>query len=199
MRAPDRLSVPTCVGCGAMSRLGTCDTGCSEHKLELVRAAAYDALVVAASDVRACADAFADVGGLLARPEPGPDEFEGAYRSAQRAARDALRRHPDIGQQTIDWTQPAEHAITWWCAECGGLDAPQPCLGICVWRSVEWVERSLYEQLREQTMLEREREHRLRDLLHRIAWVTPRRGHWERGWRLLQLDAREILNAPATA
>jgi hypothetical protein len=42
MRVPDRLTVPTCIGCGAMSRPGTCETGCAEHKLVLIRAAALD-------------------------------------------------------------------------------------------------------------------------------------------------------------
>jgi hypothetical protein len=196
MGPPDRLSVPTCIGCGAMSHLGTCDTGCSEHKLELVRAAAYDALLAAASDTGASAEAFADVAQKLARQEPAPDDFEGAYRSAQGAARDALRLHPD-DQQTIDSEQAAEYATTWWCAECGGIDAPQPCLGICVWRPVEWVRRSLYEQLRERTMSEREREQHLRELLHRAARITPRPGHWEHGWRLLQTEARQLLDAPA--
>jgi len=41
--ARDRLTAATCIGCDAMSQLVNCDTGCSEHKLELVRAAAYDA------------------------------------------------------------------------------------------------------------------------------------------------------------
>jgi len=73
MRAPDRLSVPTCIGCGAMSQPGTCDTDCTEHKLDLVRAAAYDALHAAASDNRARAHAFAGVVQQFARHEPGPD------------------------------------------------------------------------------------------------------------------------------
>lgn len=30
-------AVPTRIGCGAVSNSGTCDTGCSEHKLELVK------------------------------------------------------------------------------------------------------------------------------------------------------------------
>jgi hypothetical protein len=193
------MSVPTCIGCGAMSQFGTCETGCSEHKLELVTAAAYDALLAVAAEVRARTDAFAAVVQEFASDEPAPNEFEAAYVSAQAKALDILRRHPDREQATAEWAEPAEPATTWWCAECGGLDAPQPCLGICVWRRVEWVRHDLYEQLLERTISEREREQRLRHVLHRIAWVTPRPGHWERGWRLLQTEARESVGATVVA
>ncbi len=197
MEPPERLAVPTCIGCGAMSRLGACDVGCSEHKLELVRAAAYDSVAALSSDARGRTDAFRHVAEQLASQQPVGGEWEAAYRSLQQGARAALRAHPDRDGLT-DWEEPVEVAITWWCAECGGIDAPQPCLGICVWRPVEWVRRSRYEQLREQTMSELEREQRLRHLMHRVAWITPRRGHWERGWRQLQAEARELLGAPAT-
>ena len=58
MQVPERLTVPTCIGCGAMTEFGTCDTGCSEHKLELVRAAAHDASAVLGSSAHARAEAI---------------------------------------------------------------------------------------------------------------------------------------------
>jgi hypothetical protein len=156
MRPPDRLTVPTCIGCGAMCVFGTCERGCSENKLELVRATACDMLRAGAAEAKARADAFADLAQRLASNAPG-HEVESAYRSAQRNARQLLRRHPKADQADIDPEQPAEHATTWWCAECGGLDAPQPCLRICVWRPVEWVRRSVYEELRARAMAEQQR------------------------------------------
>lgn len=179
-----------------MSQFGTCDTGCSEHKLELVRAAAYDDLLKEATDTQTRIAALDDVLQQIADQEPGTDEFERAYRSAQSAARDALRAHP-IPEPNHDDDQPAEHATTWWCAECGGIDAPQPCLGICVWRPVEWVNRSLYMHLRERILDQRERLQQARDLLRRLASVTPRQGHWQHGWQLIQHQARELLAVPA--
>lgn len=199
MRAPDRLTVPTCIGCGAMSLLGTCDTGCSEHKLELVRAAAHDAVRTAESNARTRANAFVDLARHLAGHDPRDGEYEAAYRSAQSRARELLRRRPALDQPATDWEEPAEPATTWWCAECGGLDAPQPCLGICVWRPVEWVERGVYEQLRARAMAEHEREQRLRHLVARVAWVTPRSGQWEVGWRLVRDEARRIVDASVIA
>ena len=106
MRPPDRLPVPTCIGCVAMSPFGTCDTRLPEHKLELVRAATYDALETADSNARTRAESFAD----LAISSPGVHEFEPTYRSAESAARGVLRRHPDVNERAIDWEEAAEHA-----------------------------------------------------------------------------------------
>ena len=65
--------MPTCIGCGAMERWGTCDTACSEHRLELVSAAEFDALEVERSEVRARAGAYRPIVETLAGTEPGPD------------------------------------------------------------------------------------------------------------------------------
>lgn len=196
MQPPERVAVPTCIGCGAMSQFGTCDTGCSEHKLELVRAAAYDELLEEASDTQTRIAALDDVLRQIADQEPRTAEIESAYRSAQRAARDALPRQL-LPEPNRDDDQPAEHATTWWCAECGGIDAPQPCLGICVWRPVEWVNRSLYMPRRARILDQRARAQQTRDLLRRLAYVTPREGHWQHGWQLIQHEAREHLAALA--
>jgi hypothetical protein len=69
-------------------------------------------------------------------------------------------------------------ATTWWCAGCGGIDAPQRCLGICVWRPVEWVNRTRYSEERACALAQLDTERRLRQLLRRIAFVTPRAGQW---------------------
>jgi hypothetical protein len=39
---PDRVTVLTCIGCGAIGREERCDGDCSEHKLLLVSAVDYD-------------------------------------------------------------------------------------------------------------------------------------------------------------
>ena len=192
MQAPERIAVPTCVGCGAMGRFGTCEAGCSEQKLELVRATAHDELLQAATETQARIGALEDVLRGIAEAEPGSPEAERAYRSAQRAARDALladRR----AEPAADHDPAVEHATVWWCAACGGIDAPQPCIGICVWRPVEWVSRGDHMRLRERLLGQRQRHRQIRDLLRRIAHVTPREGHWQQGWRLVRGEARELL------
>jgi hypothetical protein len=187
MTQPERLVVPTCVGCGAMSEWGTCETGCTEQKLELVRAAASDTLLEVASRASAHAEAFSAVAQELLG-DAAPASAEG-YRSLQSQARAALARHPDTDHDE-EWAEPSEPAVTWWCAQCGGIDAPQPCLGICVWRPVQWVKRSVYEQARERALGERAREQHLRRLLRRIAAVTPRQEHLQENWRAFQAESR---------
>jgi hypothetical protein len=174
-----------------MERWGTCETSCSEHKLELVSAADFHGLEVDAAAVRARVEAFRPVVEALAGTEPGPDGWQAAYRVTQRAALAALSRH----EPRDDADQPAEHVTTWWCAECGGIDAPQPCLGICVWRPADWVNRTVYEAERSRGAAERDAEGPLVRLLRRVAFVTPRNDQWERNWRALRTEAREALHA----
>ena len=191
--APERVTVPTCVGCGAMGEYGTCETGCIERRLELVRAAASDALSEVASRAHSSAHAFCEVAEELIREAPVDDERYGALQARARAA---LTGHSDTGRDE-EWTEPSEPAVTWWCEECGAIDAPQPCLGICVWRPVEWVNRAVYEQARERAFAERAHEHRLRRLLRAIASVTPRPEHLEQNWQAFQGQAGTILSGPA--
>jgi hypothetical protein len=192
MAEPERLVVPTCIGCGAMGEWGTCETGCVERKLELVRAEASDAITEVASRAAEHADAFAAVAGELLREGPTGEE---RFRSLRDRVRATLAEHPDTARDE-EWAEPSEPAVTWWCEQCGGIDAPQPCLGICVWRPIEWVNRTVYERAREQALAQRARERRLRQLLRQIAAVTPRPDHSAENWSAFAARAREAL-APA--
>lgn len=193
MEPPDRLIVPTCIGCGAMSRLGTCASTCSEHKLELVRAAAHDELVEVGRAATASLDGLSEVVEELGRLEPTPEDLKDAYRTLQAKARRTLRAAAAVRRRDVEVGEPAEAATTWWCAECGGIDAPQPCLGICVWRETEWVNRTTYEAARNRVLPVLEQERRLRGLVQRIAWATPRGGEWEQSWRALKAEACTVL------
>jgi hypothetical protein len=193
MQPPDRVSVPTCIGCGAMNVFGTCDRGCSEEKLELVQAADCDRLVALTAEAGGRVDEFRTVIEELACAQPGPIEYESAYRSTQGAARQLLRRHPELDARTPDRHEPAGVATTWWCPRCGAIDAPQPCLGICIWRSIDWVNVRLYKQERGRALAACDTELRFRQLLRRAASVTPRERQWEHGWRVLQAQAQQAL------
>jgi hypothetical protein len=196
MPLPDRVSVPTCIGCGAMSRFGTCDQGCSEKRLELVRATDYDMLSALASDARVRADAYRSVADDLVSGRPGPQGYEAAYRRLQKSARSAVRRFTPIAERDPDRAaqdEDAERATAWWCARCGGIDAPRPCLGICVWRRIDWVNANVYDQQRGLSLATRETELCLHRLVRCVASITPRAGHWQRGWTVLQIEARSAL------
>jgi hypothetical protein len=190
--APDRLTVPACIGCGAMSRPGTCEMGCREQRLDLVRGAAYDELaaVIAASSV--AVQELLPIAEQLASEHP--EGYETAYRSVQDRARAALLRCADVSGRDDVLAEASEPATTWWCPQCGGIDAPQECLGICVWRPVEWVGADAYRHQREHALSERAIESRLRALARRVVSVTPREGQWERCWLALQTEARDALD-----
>jgi hypothetical protein len=91
--------------------------------------------------------------------------------------------------------EPAEHVTTWWCAESGGIDAPQPCLGVCIWCPADWVNRAVYEAERSRAAGERDAERALVRVLRCVASVTPLDDQWERNWLALQAEARGALDA----
>jgi hypothetical protein len=189
MRPPERVTVPTCIGCGAMEVWGTCEGSCSEHKLELVSAAEFDELEAARSAARERVGPLRLVAEALAGTEPDPDGWQTAYRATQGAALAALSHH----QRPDDLDERAEHVTTWWCAECGGVEAPQPCLGVCIWRRADWVNRTMYELARSRAAAERDVERALVRVLRRAASVTPRDDQWEHNWRTLHAEAQEAL------
>jgi hypothetical protein len=177
-----------------MGGFGSCESGCTEQRLELVRADAYDAAVALEQASRTRVVAFTPIAEELVRGEPADDEWQSTYGALQQRARSALRAHSRTQQQEVDLSVPSQAAITWWCSQCGAIDAPQPCLGICLWRQVEWVNKDLYDRRRERALAEQERELLLRRLLRRVASVTPHAGQWRRSWQALQTEAARALS-----
>ena len=133
------------------------------------------------------------------RAEPGPGGWKTAYEVLQQAARSALRRFKPAAADRDDPLSPADTVIVWRCRDCGGLDAPQPCLGVCIWRPAAWVDVTRYESARSRAVADREAERSLAGLLGRLAFATPRAGHWEQGLRALQSQARRALDALSTS
>ena len=92
VKQPHRLTIPACIGCGAMRQDHGCPEACSECRLELVRADDYDQLTRAAAACRARILGLRPVVAELARTEPGPGEPKAAYQALQQSARSALRQ-----------------------------------------------------------------------------------------------------------
>ncbi len=190
-KPPARLVIPACIGCGAMRRDETCPEGCSERRTELVNGADYDKLAAAAA---ACQDRLRELraaAGELAQAEPADGGWKAAYEALQRSARSALRRSatPAPGGQD-DPFAPVPTAVIWRCPDCGGVDAPQPCIGVCIWRPAEWIDAACYEHERSRAAADRQAGQSLAGLLGRLAFTTPRAGQWERSLRALQAQAR---------
>jgi len=174
-----------------------CAGGCSERKLELVSGDDYDQLTAAAADCRARVQGLRAVAGELARTEPGPGGWQAAYEALQRSARAALRHYrPAAGGPAPSGPGepfPAAGTVTVWrCPDCGSVDAPQECIGVCIWHPAEWVGAAAYEAERLRAAADQDTERALAGLLRTLAFATPRAGHWEQSWRALQAEARRL-------
>jgi len=189
----DRLTIPACIGCGAMRQDQTCPLACAERRVELVHAGDYDRLAASAAACRARVRGLRAVAAELASAQPAEGEWQAAYRAVQESARSALRRFAPPGGSQADPFPAAQTAVVWHCRDCGGVDAPQPCIGVCIWRAAQWVDAATYEAERSRALGDRQAERSLGGLLRTLAFTTPRSGQWERSWRALQARARQAL------
>ena len=173
-----------------MRQYETCEAACREHKLVLVSGIDYDELMAAAAACRVRLRALGAVVGELARKEPGADEWRVAYEAAQQSARSVLRLMR-LSPARRDDLVPAAGAVTVWrCQDCGGVDAPQPCIDVCLWHPADWVDAASYESERSRAASDRQLEQSLAALVRTLASATPRAGQWERSWRALQSQAQ---------
>lgn len=193
MQPADRLTIPACIGCGAMRRDQNCLVACAERRVELVNAGDYDRLAASAAACRARVRGLRAVAAELASAQPAEGEWQAAYQAVQESARSALRRFAPLGGSPADPFPAAQTVVVWRCPDCGGVDAPQPCIGVCIWRAAQWVDAAAYEAERSRGLGDRQAERSLVDLLRTLAFTTPRSGQWERSWRALQARAQQAL------
>jgi hypothetical protein len=85
---------------------------------------------------------------------------------------------------------PGETVTVWRCQDCGGIDAPQPCIDVYIWDPADWVDLAPYDSEQSRAAVDREVERSLAGLLRRYAFTTPRNGQWEPSWRAFQSRAR---------
>ena len=174
-----------------MRQQESCEGACRERRLELVSGSDYDELMAVAATCRDRVEGFRAVVGELARTEPGPGELRAAYEALQQSARSVLRRSgPAAGERSDELPSRAETVIVWRCEDCGGVDAPQECIDVCIWGPADWIDAALYEAQRSRAAVDREVERSLAGLLRRFAFTTPRDEQWERSWRAFQSQAR---------
>lgn len=191
---PDRLTISTCIGCGAMGRNARCDGDCSEHRLPLVDAGDFDALCAAVEFARATVKPLGAVVRSLAQGPPTEGCCEEAYAALRVAARAALD-DAEPTDVTGDWGSPAVR-IGWWCSRCGNVDAPEPCIDVCVWRDADWVSADLYAAAFERGADDLRAGQRLRALLRQVVAVVPRDGRCRDTWRAFANRADRL---PASA
>jgi hypothetical protein len=176
-----RVDVATCIACGARTRLGTCEHGCDDRPLDIVEGAAVDSEVerAAALDRRVVA-----LRGVL-------DDFasHGAWEESRAHAREALAIA--VGPA------PARPEVVpaWGCPECGRVDAPQPCLDVCIRRPVEMTDAAEYDEVAARTRELDDLDRRLSGVARMIAHVRARPGGAETTLRELQQRAQDALRS----
>jgi hypothetical protein len=86
-----------------------------------------------------------------------------------------------------------ERITAWQCIGCGRIEGPQPCIGVCQDRKVNFVYASEHEEaLAELARVRRDTE-TLAALVRQIAHTTPREGEWQATYRALQSRALQTL------
>jgi hypothetical protein len=177
-----------------MRELESCPGICRECKVELVSGGEYDECAAAAAACRIRIRVLLPVVEELASAEPRRAGWRELYESVRERGRVVLRAAGRPSFQASDGeASSAETTVVWRCPDCGGLEATQPCIGVCIWRPLEWVEAAAFATARAQALRDLELERSLFDLVARFVRVTPRDGEWERNWRAFQRQARIVL------
>ena len=175
------LPVATCIGCGARSHSAECREGCSDLPLDLVD---VDDLVAIATRVEALEGrvaALREVIGALASDESV--DWPAVQAGARAAVRMAVPPEPELS------VIPA-----WGCPRCGRIDAPQPCLGICVRRPGLVADVVEYREFAAQAARLATEEQPLSTLAHMVAGVRARPGYEEQTVQTLRSRARALLS-----
>ena len=167
------ILVSSCIACGRVDRLAECTGLCADRRYPLVDAAALEQLEAAVRALRAAAaDLDAVLDGLDAAPateDAAARHFAGLHADARAALR---RLHAD------EPAVPADAAVieTWRCATCGRIEAPQPCLGVCIKQPAAMVEAGAYAEQRRAAKDAQASLDRSTGLVRLIASTTPRPG-----------------------
>jgi hypothetical protein len=96
---------------------------------------------------------------------------------------------------------PAEQAEAliveaWGCPVCGRVDAPQPCLGVCIREPVLMEDAAGYRALAEQVARARAADAELTTLVRLVAFVSPRAGQEQATWAALRARASAVRDRP---
>ncbi len=175
------LTVSTCIGCGRRNRAAECPEGCTDVPLDLVDGAALQAFA-AATESRE--DRIAPLKELTETVAAGAVLDWQALRERARAA---LRLPaPDLPDVEI--------IQAWGCPRCGRIDAPQPCLGICVFHPRTVADAREYRQLAPRADQAVHVDQALSGIARIIAAITPRPGREEATTAAMREKARHTLD-----
>ena len=86
-----------------------------------------------------------------------------------------------------------DYVKAWQCIGCGRIEAPQPCIGICQDRKIQFVYADEHEETVAELALARRQVIALEALVRRLACTKPRKDGWEHCYRAMQEQARSML------
>jgi hypothetical protein len=175
-----------------MELLLPCTGVCKETIIEVVPAAHHDEAVAEVAKTPSRIQVLKRLVTRLAMETPSVAEAERTYRALQLEARQVLRG-PTADRAQLGDDDPVQRLMGWLCTECGRFEAPQPCLGICIRRSLGVVDSTEYDEVVKQLEKGRGLLEPLSALVHRLAWATPRESRWQKSHRALQAQARTLL------
>ncbi len=92
-----------------------------------------------------------------------------------------------------------DHIEAWQCVGCGRIEAPQTCIGVCRDRRIRLVDADAHAAALAALQSATLHAQRLEALVRQLALTTPRDDAWERTYRALQLQARQLLELSADA
>ena len=197
---PDCLTLWRCIGCGAMGNVEQCTGSCAYQKLDIVGAEDHADFLEHFGVINAQARRLEPVVRQIAALGKEHPDHERAYRSLQKSARRLIRGldHRAISARNA-MVPEDERATVWWCSTCGQVEAPQPCLGICIKRNGDFVRSQDHDELAARVELAQRGAREIAALVHQLAWVTPHAGEWDAACRAFQNKAIALLKSlPAT-
>jgi len=193
---PECLVLWRCIGCGAMGNSAFCTGSCAYRKVEIISADEYAQLFGIFETAREQAERLNALVREIGALDEMQSDFESAYRSLQAQAR-KIFHSADNNEETPPnaLNTEVEPAIVWQCLTCGLVEAPQPCLGVCIRRSGEFLNADRHVELEARLVAVQCQTSKLRVLIRQFASVTPHVGQWQKASRFFEERAIKLLHS----
>jgi hypothetical protein len=175
------ITVRACIGCGGIDNGQPCLGTCIDRPLDLVRGDEHALAGAALSELERALAHRRTLVERLARSVLADEEWA-AWRAR---AHSALRGAP--------MPVPGEVVRAWACASCGRIEAPQPCIGVCIRPETAMVEAAEHQAVLDQAEAVRLQLDRLAPPVRLLAWTTPRPGRTQDAARAVYAAARAVL------
>ncbi len=192
LQLPECLTLWRCIGCGSMGNAAECLGACDFRKLDVVSAQEHADLLERLAAITDHVEGLTAIAReIAALAEPARD-FERGYRELQTRAREILR---STVVAEINADAESDRSVVWLCACCGQVEAPQPCLGVCIRRDGEFVRGGDHDKLAAAFGSAHRTAKILTAFVRRFAWVSPRAGQWRQTRDAFRRQVIELLQS----